>query len=70
MLYTLAAKRGTAVPYRVIADALGIGSKDATNAIARHMTRLRRKLGDDAAVPRYIETVMRIGYRFVAAPTK
>ena len=30
-----------------------------------HLGRLRRKLGDDAAAPRFIETVRSIGYRFV-----
>jgi two-component system, OmpR family, KDP operon response regulator KdpE len=27
--------------------------------------RLRRKLGDDAAQPRYIQTIWGIGYRFL-----
>jgi DNA-binding response OmpR family regulator len=29
-----------------------------------HLGRLRRKLGDDAATPRFIETVRSVGYRF------
>jgi DNA-binding response OmpR family regulator len=31
-----------------------------------HLGRLRRKLGDDAAQPRFIATVRTVGYRFVA----
>jgi len=34
-----------------------------TNAVRVHMTALRRKLGDDAAEPRYIEAVVGYGYR-------
>jgi DNA-binding response OmpR family regulator len=33
-----------------------------------HLARVRRKLGEDAANPRYIQTVRGIGYRMVAAP--
>jgi len=28
-----------------------------------HIVRLRRKLGDDAAHPRYVRTVRGVGYR-------
>jgi DNA-binding response OmpR family regulator len=34
-----------------------------------HLGRLRRKLADDAARPRFIETVRSVGYRF-AQPVK
>jgi Tol biopolymer transport system component/DNA-binding winged helix-turn-helix (wHTH) protein len=35
------------------------------NALARSIALLRRLLGDDTHVPRYIETVATVGYRFV-----
>ena len=35
-------------------------------AIEAHMSNLRRKLNDSAAVPRFIETVRGVGYRLAA----
>ena len=66
LLYTLAARAGTVVSYREIADALGRGEPDfRNNTLARHLSSLRRKLRDDADHPRYIETVAGIGYRLL-----
>jgi DNA-binding response OmpR family regulator len=67
LLYTLAARAGAMVSYRALADALG--STDAevrNNTLARHISSLRRKLRDEADRPRYIETIVNVGYRFVA----
>src|SRR5262249_40943939 len=36
------------------------------NSLARLVAQLRKGLGDDAKVARYIETIPTIGYRFVA----
>ncbi len=38
----------------------------STKTLDVHIGWLRRKLGDDAADPRYIETVRGVGFRFVA----
>lgn len=68
LLYTLAARRGVVVSYREIADALGRTEPELrNNTLARHLSSLRRKLHDDAHQPRYIETVLGVGYRFVRA---
>jgi Tol biopolymer transport system component len=36
------------------------------NALTRAVAQLRKALGDDADTPRYVETVARRGYRFIA----
>jgi DNA-binding response OmpR family regulator len=70
LLYTLAARRGHVVSYREIAEALGpTGLELRNNTLARHLSSLRQKLRDNARHPRYIETVLGVGYRFVAART-
>jgi DNA-binding response OmpR family regulator len=69
ILYTLAARSGAVVNYREIAAAVGRTDPEVrNNTLARHFSCLRRKLRDDALHPRYIETVVGIGYRFLAAP--
>jgi len=42
-----------------------VGEADR-RAVEAHMTNLRRKLGDSAASPRYIETVRGVGYRLTS----
>ncbi len=42
-----------------------VGDADK-RAVEAHMTNLRRKLGESAAQPRYIETVRGVGYRLTA----
>ena len=42
-----------------------IEANEFTNVIRVHVTSLRRKLGDEAGRPRYIETVQGKGYRMM-----
>ncbi|RLK48004.1 response regulator transcription factor [Microbacterium telephonicum] len=39
-------------------------------AIETHMANLRRKLGESAATPRFIETVRGVGYRAITSPVE
>jgi DNA-binding response OmpR family regulator len=45
-----------------------VGESDK-RAVEAHMTNLRRKLGDNPAQPRYIETVRGVGYRLTSEST-
>jgi DNA-binding response OmpR family regulator len=59
---------GVVVSYRELANVLGrTDPQPRSNTVARHLSSLRRKLQDNAQRPRYVETVSRVGYRFVAA---
>ena len=42
----------------------GVSVTDATLSVC--MSKVRKALGDDSKTPRYIETVHRLGYRFIA----
>jgi len=38
---------------------------EARDSLRAHMRTLRRKLGDDASAPRYVETELGVGYRWI-----
>jgi DNA-binding winged helix-turn-helix (wHTH) protein/tetratricopeptide (TPR) repeat protein len=58
---------GTLVTKEALLDALWPETNVTDNALAQAVSELRQALGDEAGDPRYIKTVARRGYRFVAA---
>jgi Tol biopolymer transport system component/DNA-binding winged helix-turn-helix (wHTH) protein len=58
--------RDRLVPKEELLDAVWRDSFVAPNAMTRAVAQLRKALGDDAEAPRYVETVARRGYRFIA----
>ena len=65
LLAELVRGAGTVVKRELLMDKVwGADFAGSTKTLDVHMAWLRRKLGDDAAAPRYISTVRGIGYRF------
>ncbi len=70
LLYLLAANAGTVLTREQILDALwGTDFVIESNVVDRHVRALRAKLQNDWHKPRYIETVVGAGYRFVPTQT-
>ncbi len=57
---------GTLVTKEALLDALWPDANVTDNALAQAVSELRQALGDDAGDPRFIKTVARRGYRFIA----
>ena len=55
---------------QLVADAFGGEYEGYDRVIDVHIGQIRKKLGDNAGAPRYIETVRGIGYRFRADPSR
>lgn len=66
VLRFLMAHRDRLVTKEELLENVWPGTFVAPNALTRAIAQLRRALGDDADQPRYIETVAKRGYRFVA----
>ncbi|GAA5512353.1 sensory transduction protein regX3 [Deinococcus carri] len=65
LLFTLAQYPGLAwTRERLLERVWGVDYPRMERVVDVHVTGLRRKLGDDAERPRYIETVRGVGYRF------
>ena len=66
VLELLAANAGWVVPHeRLVARVWGREDPGDLESLRVFIGRLRAKLGDDAAAPRYIETVRGLGYRLL-----
>jgi DNA-binding winged helix-turn-helix (wHTH) protein len=66
-LVLLAAEQGRLVSKDRFLDEVWRGIPVTDEALTQCIKTLRRQLGDDAANPRFIETVPKHGYRFLAA---
>jgi len=66
VLEYLSARPGRLVSSEELLDALWPATHVTPSALAGCIHELRRALGDDARVPRFIETAYGRGYRFVA----
>ena len=66
LLLHLIDRPGTLVTKEELLEALWPGANVTENALAQAMSELRQALGDEAGAPRFIKTVARRGYRFIA----
>jgi two-component system alkaline phosphatase synthesis response regulator PhoP len=64
LLYAMAAEPGVVFSReRLLERAIGFADFVDVRGVDVHIRHLREKLGDDAANPRFIETVRGVGYR-------
>ena len=70
VLAHLASKPGELVTIDDLMDAYWQGAVVTPNAVTRVVAHLRKVLDDDAKQPRYIQTVSRTGYRWIAEVTE
>jgi len=67
LLEELVRHDGTVLPHQVILERVwGSAYVHDVHYLKVYIRRLRQKLGDDAAHPRYIQTDWGVGYRFIA----
>lgn len=66
LLVYLVDHREVLVTKEALLDALWTAANVTENALAQAISELRQVLEDDAQAPRYIKTVARRGYRFIA----
>jgi DNA-binding response OmpR family regulator len=69
LLVLLVADAGRAVAReRIMQEVWQTSWLGSTKTVDMHVSWLRRKLGDDAAAPRYLTTLRGVGFRFEAEP--
>ncbi|HEY3055018.1 MAG TPA: winged helix-turn-helix domain-containing protein [Thermoanaerobaculia bacterium] len=66
VLIYLIEQRERVVPKQELLDQIWKGTTVTENALTRAIAQIRKVLGDDAEVARYVQTVPTRGYRFVA----
>jgi serine/threonine protein kinase len=66
LLIFLIERRGRVLEKQEIFEQVWKDAYVTDNALTRAVKEIRRAIGDDASAPRYIETVPKRGYRFIA----
>ena len=69
-LCVLLERHGRLIPKRELMDAVWPGTRVEENNLDRNISALRKALGEQAIGQPFIETVPRVGYRFVAPVTE
>ncbi len=70
LLLLLASRPGEVFTKEQISERLWPGIFVSESSVFRHVSELRRLLGDDRSRPRYVETIPKRGYRLVASLSK
>ena len=66
VLRYLASRAGEVVSrYQLLEEVWGYGKFPTTRTVDNHIAALRAKLEDDPSEPRFLQTVHRVGYKFV-----
>ena len=66
LLFHFLERPGVLVTKEELLDGVWPGANVTENAMAQAISDLREALGDDAAAPKFIRTIARRGYRFIA----
>lgn len=66
LLALFVSRAGRAITHEELMSLVWGSTHGNDKTMRMHLSHLRRKLGDDAARPRYITTVHSVGYRFEA----